>query len=221
LAMSGAARVGGDGSGGGHRREQRVFQRYARPPAMVGSGLPDARRVGLEDGGQASRPRAGPVRRLEQWAGERTRSRARPACAAALRHGAAAFLLGHGVRRRSALRRPPVVGRRAAVQRLVGDRRRVVGSRVGGGCRTRRARVGRYFARLNWNGIWVNCFTFRPPTSAGRNRMAGSAFITVAVNKSCVDLRTLNVLMSATPLVSTTNWASTSPSTFALRSMSG
>src|SRR6185312_4879293 len=117
---------------------------------MVGSGSPAARCVRLEYGARASRPRAGPVRRLEQGL------------------------------------------------------RLVVGGRFGSGFRARSA-IDRYFVRLNWKGICVNCFTFRPPTSAGWNRMDGSALITVAVNRSCVDLRTLKVLMSATPLVSTTN----------------
>src|SRR5579883_159417 len=41
------------------------------------------------------------------------------------------------------------------------------------------------------------------------------------VNRSLSDLSTLNVLMSALPVVSITNWASTSPATPACWSMSG
>src|SRR3954471_10319308 len=51
--------------------------------------------------------------------------------------------------------------------------------------------------------------------------MFGSDARTALVKRSCVDLSTLNWLMSARPVVSTTNWASTSPSTLAERSMSG
>src|SRR6185369_17050645 len=51
--------------------------------------------------------------------------------------------------------------------------------------------------------------------------MRGRAFLTALVNCSFEDLRTLKVPASYLPVVSTTNWASTSPSTFAERSMSG
>jgi len=51
--------------------------------------------------------------------------------------------------------------------------------------------------------------------------MFGNDALTALVKRSWVDLSTLNVLISARPVVSTVNWASTSPSTFAERSMSG
>src|SRR5579864_2561152 len=51
--------------------------------------------------------------------------------------------------------------------------------------------------------------------------MRGSTFLTEFVNRSLVDLSTLNVLMSARPVVSITNCTSTSPSTPALSSMLG
>src|SRR6185503_9915234 len=51
--------------------------------------------------------------------------------------------------------------------------------------------------------------------------MALSADITELVNNSWLDLRILTDPFSTRPVVSTTNWARTSPSTFADRSMSG
>src|SRR6266487_2141753 len=51
--------------------------------------------------------------------------------------------------------------------------------------------------------------------------MFGSDAFTALVKRSCLDLSTLNWLMSARPVVSTTNCTSTSPSTLADRSMSG
>ena len=44
-----------------------------------------------------------------------------------------------------------------------------------------------YLVIANENGCCTSCFTFLPPTSAGMNRMRGSAFFTAVVKSSWVD----------------------------------
>src|SRR5512140_692119 len=81
--------------------------------------------------------------------------------------------------------------------------------------------VANYFWMAKTNGCWTSCLTFLPPTSAGRKRIPGRAFLTARAKSSCEVLSTLNDPFSARPVVSTTNWASTSPYTQADLRISG
>src|SRR5687768_14232489 len=73
--------------------------------------------------------------------------------------------------------------------------------------------TGTYLPRLNTNGCWTSCFTFRPPTSAAWKRIRESEFLTADVKRSWLDSITLKVLTSTRPVVSTTNCAMTCPAT--------
>src|SRR5688572_12817349 len=72
---------------------------------------------------------------------------------------------------------------------------------------------GDYLVIAKENGCCTSWRTFLSPTSAGMNRMRGSAFFTAVAKSSCVVRMTLNEAGSARPVVSTTKDTRASPST--------